>query len=201
MKVIKTIRWKYLYKIFGIEHVNDKIWHISDEVKDKLEEKYPKRCILYIDAQGIHLISRKASVEIFSKIFDMNSLLHKLSVDIITRHNKDVCDIWYPEIESILKHLDLYINIEQVSIRFYDFIIGKIVTYDKEAWIEIDLRRDISLREWWLSEDYVNKSCIDESIKKRTDIELKILKMKLHEWNLDSFEETIFNIEHLDNLI
>jgi len=119
MKLIKNISWKKLYSTYGYNsgEVEGKTWRISEDVKDDLKKQFPKRILLKVDMNGVHLIKIKVLVKTLHRLYSMPVLLKKLVVDVITIHDKPLPDVWYGEIQNILKDsgYEFRVDIEDCS--------------------------------------------------------------------------------------
>ncbi len=193
MRLMKTkyLSWKKMHKRYGYDYSNDldrKKWYISDDVKDDLEKYYPKWIMYNIDESGVHLVRKKDIIKRLKDNFGDEDLWAKLGANIVTINDFSTEDIWFEEARILLQGILKEDKI--VSTQFYDFFIGYIISTDKLKWIELDLRRDITLREYWLSPKY--KYTIDRYDRVFRKTELDMLKLKLQEYGLDYFKNFDF---------
>jgi len=193
----KDLSWKKMHKRYGrdSEEICARKWSISDEIKEDLERYYPKWIMYNIDESGIHLVRKKDIIKRLEDNFEADNLWTKLGSDIITIHDLSTDDIWHEEANILLSGI-LKDN-KMVSTQFYDFFIGYIISTDKIKWIELDLRRDITLRNYWLSNDYSPILNLEQSLIRTT--ELQVARTKLYDYDLNYFKNYDFEM-YIDEL-
>lgn len=101
-------------------------------------------------------------------------------------------DVWWKKAKKVIKKMKLD-YIEHISTIFFDTLLGLVIDRDRIKWIEIYIRSEIYLREYWLSSKY--KYIIDESKLKS---EMFKYKEFLDAGKLNNYED--LNIEQLFNI-